>query len=385
LKKTAIIALFSALFLSAGYISCDPSYNYQIPEQTKDGWRTAGLDDVGIDKKKLGDLVQHIRRGKYRNIHSVLIVKDDQLVFEEYFDGYLWNPEDDRFKGKYTEFDISTKHNIMSVAKAFTSALVGIAIDHGFIQSVDETLFSFFPEYASLKTERKKDITLEHLLTMTSGLQWNEWDVPISEERNDIRQLFIVSDPIAYILSKSVVHEPGTYWYYSGGDVTLLGEVIRVATDLRIDDFAEQYLFKPLGITSYEWEKLNSDIVHASGHLHLSPRSMAKFGFLILNNGVWDGKRIISEKWIKKTTREYIAIPGRAWEGDRFGYQWWLKAYRVDSTTVEAVVRSGWGGQAIFLFPAYGMVVVFTGGNYVDKDPVNEIVARYIIPSVLSN
>ena len=383
MKKTFGIALLLTLSISVGCISCEPSYNYQIPKQTKDGWQTASLDDVGIKKNKLGDLVNLIRRKKYQNIHSLLIIKDGKLVFEEYFDGYLWDPEYDRFRGKYIKFNLYTKHNIMSVAKAFTSALVGIAIDHGFIHSVDEKLFSFFSEYALQKHERKSNITLEHLLTMTSGLQWNEWDVPISDESNDIRQLFIVSDPIKYILAKSVVHEPGTYWYYSGGDVTLLGEVIRGTTDLRIDDFAEQYLFKPLGIEEYEWGKLNSDIIHASGHLHLSPRSMAKFGYLILNNGVWDNRRIISENWIKKTTNEYIAIPGRAWEGDRFGYQWWLKTYSFDSTPVEAIVRSGWGGQAIILLPKFDMVVTFTGGNYVNKDPVNEIVDHYIIPSVL--
>ena len=110
---------------------------------------------------------------------------------------------------------------------------------------------------------------------------------------------------------------------------------------------------------------------------------MAKFGYLILNNGVWNSRRIISDKWIKKTTSEYVVIPGRAWEGGRFGYQWWLKKYPVDSTSIEAVVRSGWGGQAIILFPKFDMVVAFTGGNYVNKDPVNEIVAHYIIPSVL--
>ena len=385
MKKAFSILLLSTLLISVGFLSCEPSYNYHIPKQIKDGLNTASLDDVGIHKEKLGELVKQIRRKKYQNIHSLLIIKNDKLVFEEYFDGYLWDPEYDQFKGEYTKFDLYTLHNTMSVAKVFTSALVGIAIDQGFIESANEKIFSFFPEYAPKLNQRKNNITIEHLLTMTSGLQWNEWDVPISDQRNDIRQLLIVSDPIKYILSKPVSHEPGTYWYYSGGDVTLLGEVVRKATDLRMDDFAKQYLFKPLGIEEYEWEKLNSDIVHASGLLYLRPRDMAKFGFLILNNGVWNSRRIVSENWIKRTMSEYISIPGRAWEGNRFGYQWWLKTYLVDSTSVEAIVRSGWGGQAIILFPIFDMVVVFTGGNYVSKDPVNEIVAQYIIPSVLLN
>ena len=385
MKKTLTIALFYTVLLSMGGVSCESSYNYQIPKQAQDGWETASLDDVGIKTIKLGNLVKQIRHNKYKNIHSILLIKNGKLVFEEYFEGHLWDPEYDQFKGKFTKYDLHAKHNIMSVAKALTSALVGIAIDHGFVRSVDERLFSFFPKYAYLNNEMKNKISLEHLLTMTSGLQWNEWDIPISDERNDVRQLFIVSDPIAFILGKSAVHEPGTYWYYSGGDVTLLGEVIRESTDLRIDDFAEEYLFKPLGINEYEWERLNRDIIHASGHLHLSPRNMAKFGYLILNNGVWNNNRIISEKWIKATTSDYIKIPGRAWEGDRFGYQWWLKSYFVGSKRVEAIVRSGWGGQAIILLPDFDLVIVLTGGNYVDKDPVDEIVSQYIIPSVQLN
>jgi len=339
LKKAHIITLFLTLLIAVLGISCESSYNFRIPEKTKDGWQTASLDDVGIKKKSLSELIKRIGRKEYQNIHSLLIVKDGKLVLEEYFDGYQWDPEYDQFRGEFTKFNRDTKHNIMSVAKAFTSALLGIAIDHGFIQSVDEKVYSFFPEYTYLKNEKKDNITLEHLLTMTSGFRWNEWDVSISEERNDIRQLLIASDPIKYILEKPVINQPGTYWYYSGGDVTLLGEVIREATNLRIDDFAEQYLFQPLGIEEYRWGFFKADVIHASGDLHLRPRDMAKFGYLILNNGVWNNGRIISEKWIEKTTSEYIAIPNRAWEGERFGYQWWLKTYTADSGTVEAIVR----------------------------------------------
>ena len=382
MKKVNTITLIVTLLIPILWLSCESSFTFQIPKQTKDGWQTASIDDVGIKKNILSELMKRIHRNEYQNIHSLLIVKNDKLVFEEYFDGYKWDPESDQFRGKFTKFNRETKQNIMSVAKAFTSALVGIAIDHGFIQSVDDNIFSFFPEYTYLKNERKDNISLAHLLTMTSGLQWNEWDVSILDESNDIRQLFIVSDPIKYILAKPVVHDPGTYWYYSGGDVTLLGEVIKEATDLRIDDFAERYLFKPLGIEDYEWETLNSDIIHASGHLHLSPRNMAKLGYVLLNNGVWNNKRIISEDWVKKTTSEYIAIPDRAWEGEKFCYQWWLKTYSVNSALVKAIIRSGWGGQAIILLPKFEMVIAFTGGNYISQDPVNEIVSQYIIPSV---
>ena len=159
LKEKFIIKILLTLLISVGCLSCEPAYHYQIPEQIEDGWNTASVEDVGIQKKKLGDLVKHIRRNKYRNIHSLVIIKDGKLVFEEYFDGHQWNPEYDQFKGNYTEFGLHTKHNTMSVAKAFTSALVGIAIDQGFIESVDEKLFSFFPEHAPLIDQRKNKLT----------------------------------------------------------------------------------------------------------------------------------------------------------------------------------------------------------------------------------
>lgn len=383
--STLVVLLFCAVWLA----SCGPadiSYTYRIPEQTSDGWRTASLDDVGIDEKTLGELTGRIHRGEYENVHSILIVKDGKLVFEEYFDGYTYAWEGDQFWGDFTEFDIDTPHTIMSVTKAFTSALIGIAIDRGYIQDVDEKVFSFFPEYSYLNDGEKDRITLEHLLTMTSGLEWNEWDIPVTmrDTRNDLIQLFFVSDPIEYVLAKPIVAEPGTRWYYSGGDVNVLGEVIRKATGLRMDDFADNYLFGPLGITEYAWDYINPDIVHASGDLKLRPRDMAKFGYLHLNGGVWNGERIISEEWIGNTMKEYIAIPGQIWEGDRYGYQWWLKTYQADSATVDAIIRSGWGGQSLVLFPSLDMMVVFTGGQYVEQDSVDEMVSHFILPAAHS-
>jgi CubicO group peptidase (beta-lactamase class C family) len=199
-------------------------------------------------------------------------------------------------------------------------------------------------------------------------------------------QLFIVPDPIAYILSKPLVAEPGTRWYYSGGDVNLLGEIIRRATGLRMDAFAAEYLFTPLGITAYEWDFIKPDFIHASGNLKLRPSDMAKLGQLYLNGGVWNGERIISREWVETSTREFIPVPRRsalAGHADAYGYQWWIKTYYADATPVEAYFRSGWGGQRIIVFPSLDMVAVFTGGNYVGSEPVDEIVTRYILPAVL--
>jgi len=389
LTRTLSLAVALSYFLICVVLlsSCQSSYIYQVPEQTNDGWQVASLDDVGIDKKTLGKLIEEIHNNTYQNIHSILIVKDGKLAFEEYFGGYEFDYQGDQFWGEFTEHDIDTMHNLASVTKAFTSALIGIAIDKGFIEDEAEKVFAFFPEYSHLNDESKDRITLENLLTMTSGLEWNEMDVSVAtrDTKNDLIQLFFVPDPIEYILAKHVVAKAGSRWYYSGGDVNLLGEVIKRATGLRVDDFAEKYLFTPLGISEYEWAYINPDIVYTSGDLKLRPRDMAKFGYLYLNDGIWNGESIVSKEWIEDSTREYIAILDAGWVqeyGNSYGYQWFLKTYYADSRSYDSYMRDGWGGQRITIFPELDMVVVLTGGNYATHAPVNEIVIDYILPAI---
>jgi len=378
MKRTSLRALLLILLCTTLLVACSPAHKSRIPAQTNDGWQTASLDEVGIDEKALGRLVDGIDRGEYENIHSVLIVKDGKLVFEEYFSGYTWNYEQSEHKGTLTDFGIDTTHNLASVTKSVTSALVGIAMDHGFIQGVDEKVLDFFPEYADLSDERKDRITLEHLLTMTAGLEWNEMGITYSNRSNDLIQLFWVLDPIEYILAKDAIDEPGTKWYYSGGCTNLLGEVIREATGLRMDDFAEKHLFAPLGITNYEWDHINVNMIHASGNLRLRPRDMAKLGYLFLRGGVWEGQRIVSQEWVEASTKKHVTRSPSA----GYGYQWWLLTYRANSVTVDSFHADGWGGQRIIVFPSLDMVVVFTGGNYVTPDSSNDIISRHVLPAL---
>ncbi len=347
------------------------------PPQTGDGWQTASPASVGLEARLLNRAVARIRDGTYPNVHSLLIVQADLLVFEQYFRGYTWDYAGDQFRGDLVDFDRDTRHNLASVTKSFTSALVGIAIDQGLIGGVEERVFAFFPEYVHLQDGRKDRITLEHLLTMRSGLEWNEMEVFYDDLQNDLVQLFRVPDPVEYILAKPLVSEPGTGWYYSGGNTNLLGEVIRQATGQRMDAFAEEHLFAPLGITNYQWDHINADVIHASGNLQLRPRDMAKFGLLYLNGGLWDGQRIVSQAWVETSTRAHATPRG----GGGYGYQWWLRTYTAGTQAVDAFYAAGWGGQRICVFPALDMVVVFTGGNYVQEDPVDEILTRFILPA----
>ena len=179
MRNISPVVLLLTIFITVLLLSCTPAYTYRIPEQTNDGWQAASLGDVDLDEGKLVELINNINRGKYENVHSILIVKDGKIVFEEYFSGYTYDFEREQFRGEYKEFSKDTIHSIASVTKAFTSALIGIAIDRGFIQSIDEKVLTFFPEYVHLTDERKEAITVKHLLTMTSGLEWNQMDIPL--------------------------------------------------------------------------------------------------------------------------------------------------------------------------------------------------------------
>jgi CubicO group peptidase (beta-lactamase class C family) len=405
MKRRSLEALLlSVLCCAAWAVSCAPEheYTYRIPQQTDDGWATASLDDVGMNKVVLGELIERIASKEIKNVHGILIVKNGKLVFEEYFEGYTFaysGPWSSvlNFRGERTDFRIDTPHNLASVTKSITSALVGIAVDQGLIQYVDEPVFSYFPDYAYLRDEQKDRITLEHLLTMTSGLRWNELELWLGDMEHDLIQLFLVPDPMRYVLAKPVVAEPGTAWYYNGGGVNVLGEVIREASGMRIDEFAERYLFAPLGITEYEWDHISPDMIHASGNLKLRPRDMAKFGYLYLNGGTWKGQQIISQEWVERSTKASVPIPWESLEGilgdeyadlpethgDSYGYLWWLKTYHADAQSVDAYFASGWGGQRIYVFPGLDMVVVLTGGNYgaKQKEPVDEIITQYVLPA----
>jgi CubicO group peptidase (beta-lactamase class C family) len=385
MKKRLFVFILSACIIGA---SCSEQKNMNRkisaispPQQTDDGWQTVSLTSVGIDADKLQKMVDQICDSTYQGIHSTLIIKDGKLVFEQYFNGYTFNYNAKDFKGQFTKFTLNTIHNLASVTKSVTSVLFGIAGDQGFIDTIDDKLFNFFPQYASLNDSMKSQITLQHLLTMTSGIMWNEQDVFYSEVENDIIQLFIVADPVRYILSKPVIHKPGSTYYYNGGNTNLLGEVIQETSKLKLDDFAKKYLFDPLGINQYQWIHINPDMVYASGDLKLRPRDMAKLGYLMLNDGVWKAKQILSTKWIENSTKSYVHFNNKA----GYGYQWWIKIYELGNVSIHSFAANGWGGQKIMVLPGLDAVVVFTAGNYATKNPIDEIIYRYILPSLDKN
>jgi len=376
--------MLSCLFVDCGDELNGPASTnnvYSIPEETGDGWQTASLASVRLNESKLLQMLGYLQSNPDHRIHSIIIVKNSKLVFEEYFPGDKFN------LGQYTGetgFDREDTHNLCSATKSFVSACIGIAIDHGFIQSVDQEIYNFFPEHSDLfqNNPLKQTITIKHLLTMSSGIKWDDKTYYYNDPRNDIYQLFTVSDPIRYILSKDMIESPGTVFAYRNCNTNLLGEIIRRVCGKRIDAFAEDYLFSKLGTTEFEWQMLHNNVVFCSGDLRLRPRDMAKFGQLFLNGGIWDQEQIVSANWVNESVQIRFFMPANRWE-DGYGYQWWTKTFHINSNSYRSYSAQGWGGQCIFVFPENNMVVVLTGGNYFTNSPMLTLLNNYILTALI--
>jgi len=379
------IKIYGTFLIALFIVSCEKTfpdvYDYQTPDYMDDGWETASLTSVGMDSLLIEQLVNRIYDKQYMNVHSIVIVKDGKLVFEEYWPGNDFGMNSKDYLGKYIEFDRDTRHNTHSATKSITSIVVGIVSDKGFISSEDDCIFDYLPDHSSLSTGGREKIKIKHLLTMSGGLQWNEWDVSVSESNHDVILFNQSSDPVSYLLSKPLVTEPGTAFYYNGGGVDLLGQIVKNAAGEDIKAFSKTNLFSRLGITNYYWQTLSpSGITCCHGDIYITPRDMAKLGYLYLNDGVWDGIRIISSEWIRESVENHIS-PGVTW-ADGYGYLWWLRDFNANGKSYSSYRAEGWGGQMIIIIPDEKMVVVFTGANYVTGTPCEEIICNYILPSL---
>jgi CubicO group peptidase (beta-lactamase class C family) len=271
-------------------------------------------------------------------------------------------------------------HDIMSCTKSIVSSTFGITKDKGFINSVQDMLFSFLVNYNHLQNPLNQDINLHHLLTMTAGFEWNQ--SPPFDNNNSLMQMTNADDSIGYILERKMVAVPGEQWNYNGGCTQLLAEVIYVTTGIKAKDFAHSQLFEPLGITQYEWRGMDDGRANADYGLHMRSRDLAKIGLLFLNKGIWQGKRILSESWIEESTKAHVKPYGDSHQTG-YGYQWWVNPFYGPGCHVEHYSALGNGGQCIIVFPTLDMVVVFTQHYYNRNDDAFSMVNNYIIPAIL--
>ena len=376
----AVLSLIAGLAWACAAQDETP-YAYAPPEEAGDGWETGTLAEVGIDEAPIVEAIDRIRDGTYERVHGLLIVSHGRLVLEEYFEGRTYVSPTNRYAYELL-FDRDRIHNLASLTKSITSVLTGAAIANGFIESVDQSVLPLFPEYADLRTPEKNRITVEHLLTMTAGWDWNEsteW-----EAENDMYLFNMAGDPLRYLIGLDLIAEPGAVWEYNGGAVTLLGKVIEKASGLSLRAFANEYVFGPLGVTQARWPVMRGGLMAAHGDLKLRPRDVAKIGLLTLRNGLWNGERLLPESWIEAATATSYAFA--PWEGfygyPGYGYLWWLREYVVEGAEMLSYAGAGWGGQRMIVLPEIETIVVFTGGNYDHWEPVDEIMERHIVPAL---
>jgi CubicO group peptidase (beta-lactamase class C family) len=323
-------------------------------------WSTAAPAEAGLDAGRLAALTAAIRGGAYPNMHAVLIARGGVLVYEEYFEG-----EDER-RGQplgHVAFDAHTLHDVRSVTKAVVGALVGIAIGSGLIESADQPLIDFFPEYADLATPERRRVTLRHALTMSTGLQWDEETYPYTDARNDETGMDRSDDPVHYVLSRPIVAEPGALWNYSGGLTQVLAVVLQRVSGRSFTEYAREALFEPLGISEVEWVGSLGGLPSAASGLRLRPRDLARFGSLYLNGGRWQGRPVVPAAWIEASLRRQIATGTE--DVEHYGYQqWFIYESGAAGQSVAVFAAAGNGGQRIFLVPHYQLLVVTNGGNY---------------------
>jgi CubicO group peptidase (beta-lactamase class C family) len=350
------------------------THTYQVPENRGDGWETAHAADHHINVSLIEEMIIRIKERVFRNVHGVLLVRNGKLVLEEYFLG-------EGFWGNTVHYSWDTLHWQASCTKSYTSALIGIAFDQGYITSLDTRLKDFFPEFSNLDwTNGKHKITLWHTLTMTAGLDWDEWAYSYFDPRNIHAQMSAYWYPFLFILSQPMAYPPGEVWDYNSGLSILLGGIIKKTTGWFADDFAERFLFGPLGITEYEWQTLNVDYytIQTGGGLILRPRDMAKFGQLYLNRGVWKGKRVISEYWVEESTKKHAELSA-GW----YGFQWWLEQHPWNGQLINSFSARGLGGEFIFIFPELDLVVAITAGNqFTGAETGLTMINQYILPAV---
>ncbi len=327
-----------------------------------DGWRTSTPEEQGMNSELLNDMMDRIDESGIA-VDSLLIARHGYLVFEEY-------PR---------QYDNESRHIIHSCTKSYTSALLSIAIEQGYINSTDDRLIDLLPNRTMANLDaRKEAITLEHLLTMTSGLDWDEWTHPYTSNLNSHYQMWTASDQIQYILDQPMAADPGEVWTYNSGGSHLMGAIISEATSRTLLDFALENLFTPLGISQYDisWPRDNQGYYLASGGASMISLDMLKFAYLYLNNGTWDSEQILPSEWVQRSSETLFDFN----DYSGYSYQWWT--YPTDIVNAYAAV--GYLGQFIFVVPELDIVVVFTSSIPPEEANVHPaLLFEYIVPSVM--
>lgn len=295
-----------------------------------------------INGAVLRSLFQSLASDPRKDIKGVVVLRQGKLVAEAYFNG------DSR----------DTLHDIRSATKSITATLMGIAIEHRFIGSVEDSIAAYLP---GLPQDGKQEITIRDLLNMRSGLDANDADpsTPGSEDRLDES-----NDWMKTVYAVPMKTQPGQNYVYCSINAFLAGAIIENASKMPLDVFAKQTLFDPLGIRDYEWRHVPLGRTTGQGNLRITTRDGAKIGELFLRGGKRGDHQIVDRRWIEKSIANQVPISAVDPYADFYGYMWYSKAERVGDHTVRVHFASGNGGNKIYIIPSLDMVVAVTSSAY---------------------
>jgi CubicO group peptidase (beta-lactamase class C family) len=320
-------------------------------------WQVTTPERLDMDSTTLDRITSYVQDSRLE-VDSVVVLRHGYIVYEKYFRA-PWNK--DRI------------HNIYSCTKSVMGSLVGIAVQQGKIKSLNDKMLDYFPNRTIQNLdERKKSITLLNLMTMKGGFDWAERTYPYSDPRNPWIQALRSNDPIQFVLDRPMATQPGKVWAYNGGYSQIFSAIVTNKTGMNTLEFAKKNLFSPLGITKFIWRTDRQGIYDAAGGLSITPRDMAKYGYLILNRGVWEGKQIIPADFIAESVKTQTTFNANA----GYGYQsWWtipLDGYYY---------ASGINGQEIYVMEKQDMQVVTTANLQQDTQTESKMrkIAQYAI------
>lgn len=295
---------------------------------------------AGFNADSLTKMLELVRKTPPNDIRGIVVLKDNKLVMEEYFNTY-WR---------------ETIHDIRSAGKSVTAILLGIAIDKGLLKSEDQSVYDFFPQ---AKKTGRQDITIRHLLNMSSGLAADDDD---SNSPGNPGNWLTKADWPAFALALPEVFKPGEKFVYNDLCPVLIGAIIEKTSKKKLADFAKENLFTPLGIREYYWYTAVNGSTGPMGNLYISTLDFAKIGQLVINKGIWNGKKIVSTNWIDKLGKRAFTLPGGFSDG--YGYFWWAKKTTIGSKVYDYFFASGNGGNVLFVIPQENLVVAITSSAY---------------------
>jgi CubicO group peptidase (beta-lactamase class C family) len=326
-------------------------------------------------------LSQSLQSGNVSGLHALLVSQGDRVLFEYYGRGedYAWG----RPLGTVV-FAPDVLHDLRSVSKSVVGLAYGIALAAGQVPPPEAKLYDQFSEYPDLARQPGRDrLTVHHVLSMTLGLEWDEFTFRYGDPRNSENAMEAAPDRFRFILERPIVSDPGAKWTYCGGATALLGKLITKGTGEALLAYCRRVLFDPLNFGPAEWTTGKDGEPHTASGLRLLPRDLLKVGQLVLAGGLWNGKEIVSADWVRRATTPVVTIdPGRS-----YGYQWYMGDGRPPRP-LHWVGGIGWGGQRLYAIPELDLVVAMNCGNYgksgMEQSRVNTaVLTDVVLPSFI--